>query len=327
MQEIVQYDCMIDPRLHVLRMLAAHGTVTAVAHALNYTPSAVSHQLRTLARDLQVTLLVHEGRRVRLTPAARTLLAHADDLYARWETIRGEVSRSAGEEAGSLRMCGFSTAAAALLPFVASRVVEAHPRVTVRIIEADPEDCFDLLLADKADLAVVVATASLPPSTDPRFDQQPLLDDPLDLLVPTTHRLAGNASVLLSQTADEAWLMDRPGRPHHELVRTACAAAGFAPAVAHEAAEWDTGAALVAAGFGIALVPRLARLPAGYPIVRVPLRGDPLPTRHIVTGVRRGSRTQPVLSDALAALETVAAHSRELRGPGPDAGVPPEPPG
>ena len=39
-------DCMIDQRLHVLRMLAEHGTVTAVARALNYTPSAVSHQLR-----------------------------------------------------------------------------------------------------------------------------------------------------------------------------------------------------------------------------------------------------------------------------------------
>lgn len=285
--------------------------MTAVAQALNYTPSAVSHQLRTLARDLQVTLLVHDGRRVRLTAAARTLLVHVDDLFAQWETIRAEVAQSADEAGGSLRMCGFSTAAAALLPFVASRVAEAHPRVTVRIIEADPEDCFNLLLADQADLAVVVATASLPPSTDSRFDQQPLLDDPLDLLVPANHRLADHPSVLLSQAADEPWLLDRPGRPHHQLVLAACAEAGFIPTAAHEAAEWDTGAALVAAGFGVALVPRLARLPAGYPIVRVPLRGDPRPARHIVTGVRRGSRTQPVLSDALDALGTIATRSRE----------------
>lgn len=303
---------MIDERLHVLRLLAEHGTVTAVARALNYTPSAVSHQLRTLSRDLQVTLLVQDGRRVRLTPAARTLIAHTDELYARWETIRGEVARSAGETAGPLRMCGFSTAAAALLPYVARRVVEEHPQVTVRIIEADPEECFDLLLADQADLAVVVATESLPPSTDPRFDQRSLLDDPLDLLVPENHRIAGHRSVLLSQTADEPWLLDRPGRPHRQLVLTACAAAGFSPTIAHEAVEWDTGAALVAAGFGVALVPRLARLPAGYPIVRVPLRGDPRPSRHILTGVRRGSRSQPVIAEALSALETVARRSRRL---------------
>ena len=69
--------------------------------------------------------------------------------------------------------------------------------------------------------------------------------------------------------------MDRPGRPYHQLLQAACAAAGFSPAVEHVAAEWDTGAALVAAGLGIALIPRLAHLPAGYPVVRVPLRGDP----------------------------------------------------
>ena len=301
---------MIDQRLHVLRLLAAHGTVTEVARILNYTPSAVSHQLQTLARDLQVTLLVQDGRRVRLTPAARTLLEHVDGLFAQWEAIRAEVSRSSHETGGSLRICGFSTAAAALLPFVAQQVVEAHPRVTPRIIEADPEDCFDLLLADQADLAVVVATQSLPPNTDPRFDQQPLLDDPLDLLVPEHHRLADRPSVLLRQAAGEPWLLDRPGRPHHQLVLAACAAAGFTPTPAHVAAEWDTGAALVAAGFGVALVPRLARLPAGYPIVRVPLRGDPRPARHIVTAVRRGSRRDPVLLTALAALDTIATRTR-----------------
>lgn len=67
---------------------------------------------------------------------------------------------------------------------MATHFAGAHPGVTVRIIEADPEECFELLLADEAGLAVVVATATLPPSTDPRFDQRPLLDDPLDLLVP-----------------------------------------------------------------------------------------------------------------------------------------------
>ena len=304
---------MIDPRLQVLRLLARHGTVTATAEALHYTPSAVSHQLRTLARDLGVTLLVPVGRGVHLTPAARTLLERTDELYARWEEIRGELSAVADEGPGSLRLCGFSTAAAALLPHVATRVQAAFPRTVVRIIEADPEECFNLLLADDADLAVVVATSAVPPSNDPRFDQEPLLEDPLDLLVPAGHRLARQSSALLSEAADEPWLLDRPGRPHHQLVLTACAAAGFTPNVAHEAVEWDTGAALVGAGMGVALVPRLARLPHGYDIARVPLRGDPRPARHVVTGVRRGRRAQPVITEAIAALQEAARRSRVLR--------------
>lgn len=273
--------------------------------------------LRSLARDLGVRLVEPDGRGIRLTPAALDLLDQAEELFARWEQIRGRLDRAAPERVRSLRVCGFSTAAAALLPATAARVTDTHPGCAVRIIEADPQECFDLLLAGRADVAVVVAVAELPPRSDPRFEQFPLLDDPLDLLVPAEHRLASRAAVLLREAASERWILDRPGRPHHLLVQTACAAAGFSPAIAHEAAEWDTGAALVAAGLGVALVPRLARLPGGYPVTRVPLRGEPSPARHIVTAVRRGSARQPAVATALAALHDLA---RQVTRPRPVAG-------
>lgn len=311
----MQYVYMIDRRLHVLRMFAAHGTVTAAAEALHYTPSAVSHQLRGLATDVGVTLLVKDGRGVRLTSAARLLLSEADELFARWEEIRAEVLANAGEPVGVLRMCGFSTAAAALLPPVAVKLDRAHPHLGVRIIEAGPNECFDLLLADEADVAVVVATPTIPSTADARFDQQPLLDDPLDLLVPVGHRLAGRDSVSLTETVDEPWIADRAGRPYHQLFLSACAVAGFTPTVAHRATDWDTGVALVAAGLGVALVPRLARIPGGYAVSRVPLRGDPRPVRRILTSVRRGSRGRPVIAEAMEALVDVASEVLHLRSP------------
>lgn len=310
---------MIDSRLHVLRMLAAHGTVTATARALHYTPSAVSHQLRTLAEDLGVVLLTPQGRGVRLTPAARILLSHADGLFSSWEHIRGLLAAESGGYAGSLTLCGFSTAAAALLPQVVAALNASRPAMEVRIIEADPADCFDLLLSEDADVAVIVSTAASPPRADSRFDQEFLLDDPLELLVPEGHPLAARSAVALEETADQQWIVDRPGRPHRHLVFSSCAEAGFTPRVAHEAAEWDTGAALVAAGFGVCLIPRLARIPAGYPLTRVPLRGDPAPARHIRTVVRRGSGSQPALAEALEVLRAAAAtaHSRTAhREPG-----------
>jgi len=302
----VQNRCMIDRRLLVLRMVARCGTVTGAAEQLHYTPSAVSQQLRTLARDLGVELVVQDGRRLRLTPAGRTLLARTDELFARWEEVRAEVSASAGDTGGELRLCGFSTAAAALLPPVAARVTAERPGCRVRIIEADPGECFDLLLTDQADVAVVVAMPGVPSSADPRFEQRSLVEDPLDLLVPDAHPLAGRPSVALAELAHEAWIMDRPGRPYHQLLQTACASAGFTPEVTHQASEWDTGAALVAAGLGIALIPRLAHLPSGYAVTRIPLTGDPTPARHLLTGIRRGSADHPVVAAALRALDAVA---------------------
>lgn len=279
---------MIDRRLQVLRMVAQRGTVTGAAEALSYTPSAVSQQLRALGRELGVDLLVHDGRGVRLSTAAQVLLDRTDELVSRWEQIRAEVARVADTGGGVLRLAGFSTAASALLPGVAARV-RGELGAEVQIIEADPDECFELLLAGRADVAVVVALSTLPPTTDSRFEQQHLLEDPLDLLVPEGHRLAGQETVELRELGAERWIMDRPGRPYHELLQTACTGAGFTPSVAHYAAEWDTGAALVGAGLGIALVPRLAHVPAAYPVVRVPLHGDPAPARHLRTGIDRKS--------------------------------------
>jgi len=297
---------MIDRRVRVLRMVATCGTVTGAAEALHYTPSAVSQQLRTLAKDLGVELVVQDGRRIRLTPAARVLLDQTESLYARWEEIRGLVALADDEGGGALRLCGFSTAAAALLPRVAAHLRQSQPSWQVRVIEVEPKQCFELLLADQADVAVVVATSELPSADDPRFELSQLLVDPLDLLLPENHRLADEAYVQLADLADEAWIMDRPGRPYHQLLQSACAAAGFTPAVAHHAAEWDTGAAMVAAGLGIALIPRLAHPPAGYPLVRVTLSGEPTPSRRIVTGIRRGSREHPTIAMALRTLDEVA---------------------
>ncbi len=310
MRAVVHNRCMIDRRLLVLRMVASCGTVTGAAAALHYTPSAVSQQLRTLAKDLEVELVVQDGRRLRLTPAARTLLAHTDELFAHWERIRAELAAGAagaGGGGGTLRLCGFSTAAAALLPPVATALRRERPGARAMIIEADPAECFDLLLADRADVAVVVATGEEPPSDDPRFEQRPLLEDPLDLLVPAGHSLAGQPGVALRELSDERWIMDRPGRPYHHLLMTACAAAGFTPVVAHRAAEWDTGAALVAEELGVALIPRLAHLPMGYAVARVPLLGDPAPSRQIVTAIRRGSAEHPLVALALATLDVLAS--------------------
>lgn len=302
----MHHDCMIDRRLLVLRMVAAQGTVTGAADALHYTPSAVSQQLRALGRDLGVELVEQEGRGIRLTPAGRLLLERSHELLEKWEEIRAELAECTDGGRASLRLCGFSTAAAALLPNVATYIQKARPNCVVRVVEADPAECFDLLLADQVDLAVVVAMDSIPSTADPRFDQQPLLEDPLDLLVPQGHHLADQPSVALIDTVDERWITDRPGRAYHRLLVATCAAAGFTPAIAHYAIEWETGAALVAAGLGICLVPRLARLPGSYPVVRVPLSGDPAPSRHILTAVRSGSRRHPLIADALAALEEMA---------------------
>lgn len=297
---------MIDYRLQVLDAVQRHGTITAAAGALHLTPSAASHQIRALARDLDLTLLEPEGRNVRLTSAAHTLLAHADALFAQWENAQADLAtHRTGGLSGPLRLCGFSTAAAAFVPPAAARLRQAYPQLSVQVIETEPGPAFDLLASGQADIAVVVATPGIPPATDARFDQQRLYDEPLELLVPTYHSHASSQTIALHEAATDPWIVGTPGGAYHDLVLLACASAGFSPTVAHYANEWDTGAALVAQGFGVALLPRLAHIPVHHQTVRLPLHGEPAPTRHIITATRAGSSYQPTISAGLNALRHI----------------------
>jgi DNA-binding transcriptional LysR family regulator len=296
---------MIDlRRLHVLRAVSHYGTVTAAARALHFTPSAASQQIRQLARDLGVDLLEPQGRGVRLTPAAESLLAHADAIQARWEQAEFDLRADGGDPAGLLRVTGFPVAISVLLAPMAVRLGERHPRLSVRIAEAGVPECFDLLFEGETDLAVIEATPRNPPLGDTRFDQQPLLDDPFDLVVPEGHALAGRSRVDLSEAAREPWIAPVPDSPCRPHVMSACGAAGFTPDVVHHALDWNVTAHLVAHGLGVALVPRLAHLTPHLPITRVRCTGDP--HRKLLTCTRGGARTRPAVAAALRELRDLA---------------------
>lgn len=296
---------MIDlRRLHVLRAVAHYGTVTAAANALHFTPSAASQQIRQLARDLGVDLLEPQGRGVRLTAAAESLLAHADAIAARWEEAELDLRAEYGAPTGHLRVSGFPTAVSVLLAPMAVRLRERHPRLTVGIREAVVPGCFDLLFEGAVDLALVEVTPHNPPLGDARFDQQPLLDDPYDLVVPDDHPLAGRERVDLAEAAHEDWIAPVPESPCRPHVMAACGAAGFTPDVIHHAMDWNVTAHLVAHRLGVALMPRLARLAEHLPLTRVRCAGDP--HRKLLTCTRRGGRERPAVAAALAELRELA---------------------
>ena len=169
---------MIDPRLRMLRVVADRGTISAAAADLGYTPSAVSHQLRTLARDVGVRLLEPDGpQRAAHRGRAHAARATATSSSPGGRRSAGEVQRAGdGGSLGQLRLAGFSTAASALLPPVAAASRAAFPGSVVQITEADPEVCFELLLAEQVDLAVVVGTDPLPATNDGRFEQRAAAD-------------------------------------------------------------------------------------------------------------------------------------------------------
>ncbi|WP_031464657.1 LysR family transcriptional regulator [Sciscionella sediminilitoris] len=292
---------MIDlRRLRVLRALAEYGTLTAAAQALYLTPSAASQQVRQLGKDLGVTLLEPHGRHVYLTPAARELVRHAEEMEQRWELARARLQADA-PPSGELRVASMTSTISALLAPAAVTMRQRWPDVRVRIIEAEPPACFDLLFRGAVDLAVTMATPETPPLEDPGFEILPLLEDRYDLLTAPEHPLAGADGVRLTDLAREQWVLAMPETAYRRAILALCGTAGFSPDIAHEVLEWSAVAGLVGRGLGIALLPRLVRLPAEPAVVRTPL-ADPAPSRPLLTVTRRGAAEHPLIAAGLSVL-------------------------
>lgn len=299
--------CMIDPRLTTLRVFARCGTVGATAELTGYSPSAVSAQLRELQRVLGMQLLTKDGRGVRLTATGRFLVAGSDALITEWEQLRAAALEAGDQVQSHFGLGGFSTAAAQLLAPLAAALRKSRPLVEVQVLEANPDRCFDLLVAERIDLAVIVAMQSeTHVEEDPRFEQTTLLNDPLDVILPSDHRLAARETVTLEELATEPWITEAPGSTYHSLFTAAFTAVGVTPRIAHEAVEWETQIAFVGAGMGVGLLPRLARIGSAENVTRLRISGQGQPRRRIVAAVRKGSIDSPLIKESLGILQARA---------------------
>src|SRR4051812_35950292 len=108
--------------LEVLRELSERGSVTAVARALDLSPSAVSQQLKQLQRRLDVVLLERAGRGVRLTDAGRALAGIAATVSTALAGAEADWERYRGGVAGTVRLATFHSAGELLVPGLLDRL-------------------------------------------------------------------------------------------------------------------------------------------------------------------------------------------------------------
>src|SRR5919106_2819586 len=158
---------MLDVRrMKVLREVAAQGSFSAAAEALNFTQSAVSQHVAALERESGAKLVERGARGVRLTVAGRALVDHTDAIVARIEAAEEELAAIAGLRGGRLRLASFQSAGATLVPGAVAAFRDRHPGLELAMIEAEPEEACEHLRAGEIDLALVYDFETLPGTLD-----------------------------------------------------------------------------------------------------------------------------------------------------------------
>ncbi|TXL64231.1 LysR substrate-binding domain-containing protein [Zeimonas arvi] len=286
-------------------------SVTGAARELHLTQPTVSVQLRELAAAVGEPLFESAGRGIRLTQAGEALQQTAGELNDCWRRFESRLAELNGLVRGSLRIAAVTTAEY-FVPDLIGPFAAAHPGVEIEFAVENRDGVVARLQRGIDDMAVMM----MPPEDLP-LDRQPFLDNPLVVIAPAGHRLAGRR-LRLSSLAGERWLMREPGSGTRMAAERHFAELGFEPKVAMSLGSNEAIKHAVAAGLGIALLSMVAVRPPvgraaattaeGLEILKV--SGFPLRRRWSVVW----RRDRPLTIAARRFIEHLSA-ARELRAP------------
>jgi DNA-binding transcriptional LysR family regulator len=304
---------MLDVRrLLLLREFANRGTVSAAAEALHLTGPAVSQQLAVLEREAGVPLLERTGRTLSLTAAGHVLVAHAEVLLGNVAQAESDLAALRGGTLGTVRIGAFPSAARAVVSRLwrSATTAGGAPRQVpgLRLVEQEPEVSIAALMRNDVDLAVVHAYTLLPRDL-PACDAAHLLDDQVLLALhpadAARRGLKADQPARLTEFAEADWLVPGPETSCHEMIQRACGAAGFVVHPVAHATDFSVLTALVEAGAGVALIPRMALPECPHEISLHPLT-QPV-TRIVSVLTRAGESRRPELRHTLDALQEATA--------------------
>jgi DNA-binding transcriptional LysR family regulator len=261
----------------------------------------VSQQLRALQLDVGLQLTEPAGRGLRLTDAGRALVGRADEVLAALARAESELDTYRSAPKGRVRMAIFQSAALMVLPGLLTRVTAFDGlELDVRDVDMTPPEVPGLV-ADY-DLVVAHRDEHAPPFDTERLDVVPLLREPLDVALPVGHRLAGRRRVELAELAGERWISVDFGFPVDDVLRSLAIRTGVQPQIVQRINDFRVTEALVAAGHGIALLPRYTMdTSRGSGLLRRPLAGLRA-ARLIEVVLRRGASSRPAVATVLEAL-------------------------
>jgi DNA-binding transcriptional LysR family regulator len=308
-------------QLRVLRAVAEEGSFSAAAQRLNYTQPAVSRIVAALEREMGALLIERDCRPVRLTDAGAALVRHADDVFARLSSARSEVEAIIRADGGSVSLGTFSSAGTSFVVDALSEFRGRHPGVRVSIVEAGmPSNLIRRLRGGDLDLVVVFDYPEAGEDIGAGLELHHLLDVPWDVVLHRASRLARKARVPAADLRHENWVLPDfgPESPSLKLIGRMCAAAGFEPRVRFRVNDCHMNQALVAAGEGISVLPRLLLDPVHPGVAVRPLAGA-TPTMR-VAAVRVPTRyLAPATAEFLAVLKDAAKRRVDSWTPRPSS--------
>lgn len=253
-------------QLRAFAEVVRQGGFTQAAGVLHASQSAISKQVAQLELRLGVQLLERSGPHLRLTDAGQVVQRRAEEFLRLRQELQRELDDLSQLDRGELRLGLPQLGSDALFAGLFAEYRRRYPNIAIHLQEGGTKMVEQLLLSGDLELG-----AGLQPD-DPTFASQAFCNEPLDVLLPASHPLAETTGVVLRQLAETPFLLYQQSFTLNDRLLRACQEAGFTPIEGGRSGQADFLGALVAAGQGVVLLPRVVACGIERPgVVRVAL--------------------------------------------------------
>ena len=245
----------------------------AAAH-LHVAQSAISRQIANLEDELGTPLFERIGRNVKLTPIGKIFLEHAIVALKAIDFAAKQVEEYLDPAKGTIKI-GFPTSLASyVLPSVISAFKKEYPDVSFHLRQGSYKYLIDAVKNRELNLAFLGPL----PQKDDEINTTLLFSESIHALLPSSHPLAKQESINLSDLRNEKFVSFPEGYVLHKVALDACKSVGFTPNITSEGEDMDALKGLVAAGIGVTLLPDSSmydstpRMTVKMPIANPPIR-------------------------------------------------------
>ncbi|BDM65506.1 LysR family transcriptional regulator [Shewanella sp. NFH-SH190041] len=233
--------------------IADAGGFGKAADKIHLSQPALSKAMQQLEQELGLTLLERgkRGTAIRLTEAGEVVYRHGQELLNSRKRMLAELAERRQLKQGTLRLGLAPLGSAELFAPVIARYRARYPQIDMQLMARGGVEQTQALQQGDIELATGIIAFGK------EFDGIHIRREPMVAAIPKQHELADAAEIRLSMLARVPQIMFTPEYALHDLITQACLSAGFNPWDVTQVSYPDFGLALVAAGGGVMILPRL----------------------------------------------------------------------
>jgi DNA-binding transcriptional LysR family regulator len=237
-------------QLEILQAIAETGSFTACGRKLHVSQSAISRQILLLEEELGEPLFLRVGRRVKMTPAAESLVQLGQRVFQDVRDVVGAITDRTRELKGTLRLSGGMTVCLYVFPPLLKHLRRVHPRLDVRLTVATAGRSVEEIRGGRVDAGLLTL-----PVEESDLVTLPVLREELLLVTTPTHPLSRRRRVAPRDLAGQPFVLFEVGSGTRKVIDRFFAAENIEPTIVMDTENVEIIKAMVKTGLGIGIVP------------------------------------------------------------------------